>query len=139
MLNLIQKLIYKYNGYEYIKPKYPIKRLYCGKLKQVLDIQDKTLIPGYFSTHTIEDFAIFYKRLDGKYIHIDSGDVVVDILNSCIGDYIISNTTPFEEFFEKEIKASGLTSKFKISKKNIKKIESFSDPKYLRKNLIYDL
>lgn len=123
---IIQKLISHYDNFKYKQPKYDVNRLYCGSIEQLLDIQSEIFTPGNYLTNKVQDFAIFYKKANGTYIHILSNKRLASVKNAGFGEYIAHNLVPFRMVYQDKLPIR-LFPYIKVSKYLIEYLETHKE------------
>lgn len=132
---LIQRLIDRYDEYQYNRPKYRIKDLYCGKIDGY--IGKDILYNGIYGTEyvrrkkPIQDFAIFYKDANGHLIHIKPYEYIKsEDEASKVSGYFASALVPFVKVYGAGLPFLDLTKNSKISKAFIDYLETVGNSKH---------
>lgn len=123
----IKSLIEKYTERKNNKPKYNVSDLYYSSIENLLSIMSPYFNCGCYITTKMQDFAIFYKKSNGTYLHIKTGICLPSIQDANIGEWVVNDTLessvkPLIKFFKKH-NIKTITPETKITKNYIINLE----------------
>ena len=132
--NIIQELINKYQTSKKENEKYKIQDLYIGQIVTYDKNPSLNYIQQRLSFKEIKPLAIFYKIDENTYIHIQTGQELMSWDSVDIkGDYSIRHIVSFSNFYAIARKSFALNEKSKLTKKEIKNLEYYTNRKFAEK------
>ncbi len=124
MSTLIQRLVKYLNEEQYLRPRYKIKDLYVGSIAKLTNREYLYFGVWDDSYNIIKKYAIFYKQKDGTYVHIKSGQKLVELQRAIVGDYCVEDPKSYYKTYISTLRELGETENTKLSKSYIDELET---------------